>query len=42
MSERRYNEEEVAAIFANAADAQEVQDSVPRALSPATGMTLSE
>jgi hypothetical protein len=39
MSERRYNEEEVAAIFAKAAEAQ---DGTPRPVSSATGMTLSE
>jgi hypothetical protein len=39
MSERRYNDDEVAAIFANAADTQEA---TPHPVSSGTGMTLRE
>src|SRR5687767_1381688 len=39
MKERRYNEDEVAAIFANAANAQEISR---RPIASDTGMTLAE
>ena len=39
MSERRYSDEEVAAIFARATETQESQ---PRRNTPGEGMTLAE